>query len=78
MLLHAMDGTSADPVGELEVLNTKLDVDTVLGWLLQVVVLIKIDVSKVYEREKQLLTQLWAVAGHSRLIAILVTTTWNG
>ena len=62
--MHVADGTSEDPVGYFEVLNEELAMyDDLLAQKPQVVVLNKVDVSEVKEKE-ELIEKLREAAGH--------------
>jgi GTP-binding protein len=76
VLLHVVDGTSDDPIGDFKTINEELKkYDTFLANKPQVVVLNKIDVSEVKEKEEELIAQLREVAGHSRVLSISAATT---
>lgn len=76
VLLHVVDGTSEDPLHDFRVINRELrQYDPFLAEKPQVVVLNKIDVSEVKEREAELLAALKEEAGHSRVLAISAATT---
>ncbi|KAL7545943.1 hypothetical protein ACHAWF_009293 [Thalassiosira exigua] len=78
VLLHVVDGTSEDPVGDFEVLNEELAMyDDLLAQKPQVVVLNKVDVSEVKEKEEELVEKLREAAGHSRVMTISAATTQN-
>jgi GTPase len=78
VLLHVVDGTSEDPIGDFNTINKELkDYDSFLAEKPQVVVLNKIDVSEVQEQEEQLLEELQKAAGHSRVLSISAATTAN-
>jgi len=78
VLLHVVDGTSEDPIGDFKILNNELAMyDDLLGKKPQVVVLNKCDVSEVKEREEELVEQLRMAAGHSRVMTISAATTQN-
>ncbi|KAL7530656.1 hypothetical protein ACHAXR_003616, partial [Thalassiosira sp. AJA248-18] len=78
VLLHVVDGTSEDPIGDFKVLNNELAMyDDMLGKKPQVVVLNKVDVSEVKEQEEELVAQLLEAAGHSRVMTISAATTEN-
>lgn len=77
-LLHVVDGTSEDPIGDFNVINKELkEYDPFLAEKPQVVVLNKIDVPEVKEREEELLEKLRQAAGHSRVLSISAATTQN-
>jgi GTP-binding protein len=78
VLLHIVDGTAEDPVGDFNTINMELqNYDEFLAQKPQVVVLNKVDVSEVKEREEELLAALREAAGHSRVLAISAATTEN-
>lgn len=78
VLLHVVDGTSEDPIGDFNVINKELaKYDDVLAKKPQVVVLNKVDVSEVREKEEELMEQLRMAAGHSRVLSISAATTEN-
>jgi len=75
ILVHVVDGTSADPVGDLQAVNAELELFS--PWLArkpQVVVLNKVDVPEVREQQKELLAALAAAAGHKRVLPISAAT----
>ena len=76
VLLHVVDGTSADPVADFHAIQTELQEydPIVLAHKPQVVVLNKVDVSEVRERETALLEALKVAAGHSRVMSISAAT----
>ena len=75
MLLHVVDGTSDDPIGDFNTINNELKkYDEYLAQKPQVVVLNKVDVSEVKERQEELLEQLKEAAGHSRVLSISAAT----
>jgi len=76
VLLHVVDGTSEDPVGDFKVINEELEkYDDCLARKPQVVVLNKVDVSEVRERKDELVEDLKLAAGHSRVLPISAATT---
>jgi GTP-binding protein len=76
VLLHVVDGTSEDPVGDFKTINNELALyDEFLAQKPQVVVLNKIDVSEVKEMQDDLIEQLKEAAGHSRVLPISAATT---
>jgi len=76
VLLHVVDGTSEDPVGDFNTINKELaEYDEFLAKKPQVVVLNKIDVPEVKEKSEQLIQQLKDAAGHSRVLSISAATT---
>jgi GTP-binding protein len=78
VLLHVVDGTSEDPIGDFKVIQNELkQYDEFLAQKPQVVVLNKIDVSEVNEMKVELMAQLREAAGHSRVLAISGATTEN-
>jgi GTP-binding protein len=75
-LLHVVDGTSEDPIGDFITINNELkEYDPFLAEKPQVVVLNKIDVPEVKEQEEELLAKLREAAGHSRVLSISAATT---
>ena len=78
VLLHVVDGTSDDPVGDFNILNKELAMyDDKLGKKPQVVVLNKCDVSEVKDQQDELVDKLRLAAGHSRVMTISAATTEN-
>jgi GTP-binding protein len=78
VLLHVVDGTSEDPVGDFKILNAELkSYDEMLGRKPQVVVLNKCDIPEVQEKQEELVQQLREAAGHSRVMTISAATTNN-
>ena len=76
VLLHVVDGTSDDPVGDFRTINKELkDYDEFLSNKPQVVVLNKMDVPEVAERADELIEQLKQEAGHTRVLSISAATT---
>jgi len=76
VLLHVVDGTSDDPIGDFKVINNELkQYDVFLSKKPQVVVLNKIDVPEVKEQKDELISQLKAAAGHTRVLSISAATT---
>ena len=78
LLVHVVDGTSADPVGDFEAVSMELQLFS--PWLANkpsVVCLNKRDVPEVREREKELLAGLAKAAGHSRVLPISAVTQDN-
>jgi GTPase len=76
VLLHVVDGTSLDPIGDFKTINHELrEYDSFLADKPQVVVLNKIDVPEVAARKDEILAQLQHEAGHSRVLAISAATT---
>ena len=78
VLLHVVDGTSEDPIGDFITINKELEMyDEFLAKKPQVVVLNKIDVTEVYEKQDELLAQLREAAGHTRVLPISGATKDN-
>ena len=76
VLLHVVDGTSEDPMGDFRTINRELkEYDEVLSNKPQVVVLNKMDVPEVAERAAELMEQLKQEAGHTRVLSISAATT---
>jgi GTP-binding protein len=76
VLLHVVDGTSEDPIRDFNIINKELQqYDEFLAQKPQVVVLNKIDVPEVQERQEELMEALRTAAGHSRVLAISAATT---
>jgi len=76
ILLHVVDGTSDNPVEDFVTINKELEkYDTFLAQKPQVVILNKIDIPEVREREDELMAQLREAAGHSRVLSISAATT---
>jgi len=76
VLLHLVDGTSEDPLEDFRTINKELEqYDSFLAQKPQVVVLNKIDVPEVQEREEELLAALRKEAGHTRVLSISAATT---
>jgi GTP-binding protein len=76
VLLHVVDGTSDDPIGDFNTINKELkQYDEFLSQKPQVVVLNKIDVPEVREKEADLIEQLKEAAGHTRVMSISAATT---
>jgi GTP-binding protein len=78
VLLHVVDGSSEDPIGDFNTINSELEkYDPFLAQKPQVVVLNKIDIPEVQEKQEELLEQLREAAGHSRVLSISAATTEN-
>lgn len=78
VLLHVVDGTSEDPIQDFCNINAELRAfDIFLADKPQVVVLNKIDVPEVAERQDELLEQLRQASGHSRVLSISAATSTN-
>ena len=76
VLLHIVDGTSEDPIGDFKTINEELQkYDDFLAGKPQVVVLNKIDVSEVKEQQDSLIEKLKEAAGHTRVLPISAATT---
>lgn len=78
LLVHVVDGTSADPIGDFEAVRMELELFS--PWLADkpsVVVLNKRDVPEVRERESELLKGLIQAAGHSRVLPLSAATRDN-
>jgi GTP-binding protein len=71
-----VDGTSEDPLGDFKTINKELELyDEYLAKKPQVVILNKIDVPEVRERQEELLSALQEAAGHTRVLSISAATT---
>ena len=78
VLLHVVDGSSDDPIGDFITINKELEKhDSFLAEKPQVVVLNKVDISEVKELEDDLIAELKKQAGHSRVLSISAATTEN-
>lgn len=76
VLLHVVDGSSEDPIGDFNTINGELKkYDPFLAKKPQVVVLNKIDIPDVKEKQEDLMEQLRDAAGHSRVLSISAATT---
>ncbi|KAL3928834.1 MAG: hypothetical protein SGBAC_012474, partial [Bacillariaceae sp.] len=76
VLLHVVDGSSEDPIGDFNTINNELkEYDEFLAEKPQVVVLNKIDLPDVQEQQDELLAKLREAAGHSRVLPISAATT---
>ena len=78
LLVHVVDGSSADPIGDYQAVATELELFS--PWLSKkptVVVLNKRDVPQVREAERDLLTALQRAAGHNRVLPISAATRDN-
>jgi GTP-binding protein len=76
VLLHVVDGTSEDPIGDFVTINNELkEYDPFLAEKPQVVVLNKMDVPEVREKAEELTAALREKAGHSRVLTISAATT---
>jgi len=75
LLVHVVDGCSADPVGDFEAVRTELSLFS--PWLANkpsVVVLNKCDVPEVRAERGRLVDALRAAAGHNRVLPISAAT----
>jgi len=71
VLLHVVDGSSEDPVGDFITINNELrKYDEFLGNKPQVVILNKVDITEVNDIKDDLIKKLRKVAGHSRILPI--------
>ena len=78
VLLHVVDGSSDDPIGDFVTINKELEkYDPFLATKPQVVVLNKVDIPEVKEQEAELISELKKKAGHSRILTISAATTEN-
>jgi len=78
VLLHVVDGSAEDPIGDFVMLNDELKkYDEFLANKPQVVVLNKIDITEVEEMQDELIAKLREAAGHSRVLPISAATTNN-
>jgi GTP-binding protein len=76
VLLHVVDGSSDDPIQDFVTINQELKAyDPFLAEKPQVVVLNKIDIPEVKQKEEQLIASLKEKAGHSRVLSISAATT---
>lgn len=78
LLVHVVDGTSKDPVGDYEAIRTELKLFS--PWLAKkpsVIILNKIDLPEVQDKEEELLKQLKKSAGHKRVLSTSAATTEN-
>mmetsp|Transcript_15141 Transcript_15141/g.40718 ORF Transcript_15141/g.40718 Transcript_15141/m.40718 type:complete len:252 (-) Transcript_15141:255-1010(-) len=78
LLVHVVDGSSVDPIGDLQAVNTELELFS--PWLArkpQVVVLNKVDVPEVAEQQEKLLREIVAAVGHKRVLPISAATRHN-
>ena len=76
VLLHLVDGSSEDPIGDFITINQELEkYDPFLSNKPQVVVLNKVDIPEVREKEAELIAALKEKAGHSRVLPISAATT---
>jgi len=78
VLLHVVDGSADDPIGDFISINEELEKhDPFLAKKPQVVVLNKADISEVKEMEEEMISELKRKAGHSRVLSISAATTEN-
>lgn len=78
VLLHVVDGSADDPIGDFVTVNDELEKhDPLLAKKPQVVVLNKVDVSEVKEMQEDIISELKRKAGHSRVLPISAATTEN-
>jgi len=78
LLVHVVDGSSVDPIGDLNAVNMELQLFS--PWLSkkpQVVVLNKVDIPEVAEKEAQLMRDIAAAVGHKRILSLSAATTQN-
>lgn len=76
VLLHVVDGNAEDPIGDFIAINKELQAyDDVLAQKPQVVVLNKVDIPEVQEKQEKLLEELKRISGHGRVLAISAATT---
>mmetsp|Transcript_84892 Transcript_84892/g.150345 ORF Transcript_84892/g.150345 Transcript_84892/m.150345 type:complete len:634 (+) Transcript_84892:99-2000(+) len=78
LLVHVVDGTSPDPAGDYQAIRTELELFS--PWMLRkpsVIVLNKIDLPEVQDKEEELLKKLKEVAGHKRVLSTSAATTEN-
>ncbi|GMH90680.1 hypothetical protein TrVE_jg5969 [Triparma verrucosa] len=78
LLLHIVDGSSEDPVGNFNIINRELEkFDELLASRPQVVVVNKIDLEEVRERSEGIIGELKKAAGHSRVLPISAMKSEN-
>ena len=78
VLLHVVDGSADDPIGDFITINEELEKhDPFLAQKPQVVVLNKVDITEVKEMEDDIISELKRKAGHSRVLSISAATTEN-
>ena len=76
VLLHVVDGSSENPVEDFVTINRELrEYDPFLAEKPQVVVVNKIDIPEVREKQEELMEALKENAGHSRVLSISAATT---
>lgn len=75
VLLHVVDGSSADPISDFNTINAELKkYDSFLAQKPQVVILNKCDITEVNDQKDDLIQQLREAAGHSRILPISAVT----
>jgi hypothetical protein len=78
VLVHVVNGDSADPLGDFTAINQELQLfNPQLALKAQVVVVNKVDIPAVREALPGLLTMLRRAAGHSRVMGISAATGEN-
>lgn len=78
VLLHVIDGSSIDPILDFHTINRELEqYDRLLAEKLQVVILNKIDISEVKEKEAELVAALKEAANHTRVLPVSAATMTN-
>lgn len=71
ILLHLVDGSSADAVSDYLTINNELSLfSSILASKPQIVILNKIDIEKVSDNQQEIITKLQAVMSHKRLLLI--------
>jgi GTP-binding protein len=78
LLVHIVDGSSEDPVGEFTAVRRDLEgYSPTLANKPYIIVINKIDIPEVRENEKRLFKQLRIVAGHNRIMPISAAAREN-
>jgi GTP-binding protein len=78
VLLHVVDGNAEDPIGDFLAINKELQAyDDILAQKPQVVVLNKVDIPEVQEKQEKLLEGLKRISGHGRVLTISAATTYR-
>ena len=78
VLVHVIDGSSRDPIGDYKVINQELALfNPKLKDRKQVVVINKIDLPDVRELLPDMIEEIKRVAGHSRIIGVSAATREN-
>jgi GTP-binding protein len=78
VLLHVVDGNADDPIGDFIAINKELQAyDDILAQKPQVIVLNKVDIPEVQEKQEKLLEELKRISGHGRVLAISAATTYR-